>query len=150
MKKANNGLYHELILQHNKRPLHYRKWPEAPVQLMAYNRLCGDQFKLYLSVEKGEIREASFHGYGCAISKAATSILVDLLIGKSLKEADKICAAYLEIVEGKNLAKETKYPAFEAFAAARDYPSRKKCASLSGEVLQQFLQETINTDSSPE
>ena len=83
MKPDPKALYHPLILQHNKAPFHYEKQTSAPTQLDAYNPICGDRFQLYLDMKDQRIEQFHFHGYGCAVSKAATSVMITHLLGKN-------------------------------------------------------------------
>ena len=132
-------LYQSVILKHSKEPVNYEKREEAKQQLDAYNSLCGDRFQLYFDLEDDKIRNLSFHGYGCAISKASTSVLVQFLEGKSLDEAEQLAKDYLKSLaeesESANLPEE-----FEAFGAARDFPGRMKCATLAWEELVAFVE----------
>jgi len=80
-------LYKTVILKHNNAPFHYEKKEMAPHQLEAYNPLCGDRFNLFLDVKNGVIESIHFHGYGCAISKASTSVLAKNLEGKKVETA---------------------------------------------------------------
>ena len=132
-------LYQSVILKHSKEPVNYEKREEAGQQLDAYNSLCGDRFQLYFDLEDGKIRNLSFHGYGCAISKASTSVLVKFLEGKTLEEARQLTKEYLESLaeeaESADLPEE-----FEAFGAARDFPGRMKCATLAWEEMDSFVE----------
>ncbi len=139
------SLYHPVILQHHSQPYHYEKREDATHILEAYNQLCGDQFNVYLNINEEEIiQEAYFHGYGCAISKASTSVLVSLIEGKSLDQAKLLLHAFYHTVLPPDKRPEEKsriiFPEeFEAFAVAQKYPSRIKCATLSWDELQYFL-----------
>ena len=69
-------LYQEVILDHNKRPRNFRAI-EGARKAEGYNPLCGDRMTVYVRVENGRIEEATFHGTGCAISKASASLMTD-------------------------------------------------------------------------
>ena len=130
-------LYQEVILVHNKEPYHFEKKEGAGLALNAYNPICGDKFQLFLSVEGEQIKEIYFHGYGCAISKSATSVLSQSLEGKSLGEIQELISLYFKALDGE-ITEET--PAeFEAFSAAQAFPGRKQCASLSWDELNKWL-----------
>jgi len=129
-------LYKTVILGHNKNPYHYEEMESPDYQIEAYNPLCGDKFKLHLQIEAGTIKSASFSGFGCAISKASTSILVKRLEGMALTEIAPMKETFLKVAfEGATTDDEE----FEAFAAARAFPGRSTCVSLSWESLQEWL-----------
>jgi len=125
-------LYKTVILKHNKEPFHYEKKESATHQLEAYNPLCGDRFNLFLEVNNGLIESVYFHGYGCAISKASTSVLAKNLEGKKVAEALVLCKDFRAVVSPDN-STENELEEFEAFAAAKDFPGRLTCATLSWE-----------------
>ena len=83
-------LYQSVILKHSKEPVSYEKREEAAQHLDAYNSLCGDRFQLYFELEDGKIKDLSFHGYGCAISKASTSVLVKFMEGTEINIGDDV------------------------------------------------------------
>ena len=68
-------LYQEVILDHSKTPAELRALPAANHKAEGYNPLCGDHFTVYLDLEGDTIRDVSFQGSGCAISKASASMM---------------------------------------------------------------------------
>ncbi|MCI4667571.1 MAG: SUF system NifU family Fe-S cluster assembly protein [Bacteroidia bacterium] len=132
-------LYKDVILVHNKNPYHFEKKEEFPVVLKAYNPICGDKFEIYLSEEAGKIKEIYFHGFGCAISKAATSVLVETLEGKPVEEATILVESYLKSLSEDTSTHESLPQNFQAFGAAREFPGRLQCASLSWEEFRKWL-----------
>jgi len=54
------------------------------------NPMCGDIMHIYLKVKDNIIKDIKFQTYGCAVAIASTSVLTELVKGKSLKEAKKI------------------------------------------------------------
>lgn len=139
MSKKLTDLYRGIILEQNKNPFHYEKMEDASHVLEAYNSFCGDHFFIYLKEENEKITAASFHGYGCAISKASTSILVQKILGKAIKDLESMCQQYFSVVRGENVI-ENSHQEFLAFQAAKDFPTRIKCATLSWEELKKFLE----------
>jgi nitrogen fixation protein NifU and related proteins len=80
-------LYRELILDHYKNPRNHGLLGEADASAEGMNPLCGDEISV--SVRLGEddvIEDVGFEGRGCAISQAATSMLTDLVKGKTADE----------------------------------------------------------------
>ena len=76
-------LYQEVILEHSKAPRNYRELAAANHKAEGYNPLCGDRFTVYLDVDGDSIRDISFQGSGCAISKASASMMTQSLKGKT-------------------------------------------------------------------
>ena len=85
-------MYQENILEHYRHPQLFGKLPHATSAGSVTNPLCGDEMEVFLKVEKGMVKEASFVGKGCAISTAAASMLLPNLPGKSLANAQKLCS----------------------------------------------------------
>ena len=110
--------------------------------LEAYNPLCGDQYKLYIDQEKNRLNNLHFHGYGCSISKAASSVLVQSLEGLDIHEAKERVEAFMAVLNPEiDLAELTIPKEYLAFEAARSFPGRLKCASLAWETMAQYLKE---------
>lgn len=126
-------MYHTVILRHNQHPVGFEKRPDAQHILQAYNPLCGDKFSLFLDLENGVIAQATFHGYGCAISKASTSVLIEKIRGKTLPEVGQLLENFLRIVETGSPAPTDDETA--AFAEARLFPGRMDCATLAWRAL---------------
>ena len=138
-------LYQGVILKHNNEPFHFEKRPTAQHVIEAYNPMCGDKFKVFLDIENGVVTNATFHGYGCAISKASTSVLMKKIQGQSLDEVVKLVKDYFKIIEDNVTASEVWQEGVSyddeltAFAAAKDFPGRLKCATLAWEAMDEFL-----------
>lgn len=142
MEDKTAGLYHKLILELNRAPLYFEKRPDATLVVDAVNPLCGDKFKLYLTVENHTIASATFHGYGCAVSKASTSVLMRKIQGRPIAEALTIIREFLTRINPSGDATQAVKPPDEetaAFLPVKNYPGRLKCATLSWETLESFL-----------
>src|SRR5512140_588340 len=72
-----NDLYQEVILDHCKKPRNFRELSHPTCSAQGHNPLCGDQLKLFLVLEGETIKEISFVGSGCCISKASASLLTE-------------------------------------------------------------------------
>jgi nitrogen fixation NifU-like protein len=85
-------LYREVILDHYKSPRHHGVLEDADAHAEGQNPLCGDEISVYVKFrEDGDtIDEVSFTGRGCAISQAATSMLTDLVVGRSATEVSEL------------------------------------------------------------
>jgi len=80
-------LYRELILDHYKNPRNHGLLDPADAQAEGQNPLCGDEVIVSVRLGEGDvIEEVGFDGRGCAISQAATSMLTDLVKGRTAQE----------------------------------------------------------------
>ena len=94
-------LYQDVILEHSKAPRNYRELATANHKAEGYNPLCGDHFTVYLDLEGDSIRDISFQGSGCAISKASASMMTQSLKGKTKAEAEKMFDEFHKLVTGQ-------------------------------------------------
>ena len=136
------ALYQSEIMRHAKNPSHEGELAGASHVLSAYNPLCGDQYRLYLRIAGGIIEDASFTGYGCAISKASTSILTDRCRGESLTGIKPLIALFRQVLDPDspdNPEALTSDDELLAFSATRIFPERAQCASLAWDELDAWL-----------
>ena len=68
-------LYQQLIIDHNQSPRNFRKLENASHSADGHNPLCGDELTVSLVEKEGIIKDITFLGSGCAISKASASII---------------------------------------------------------------------------
>ncbi len=136
-------LYQEVILDHNKNPKNYGKLACANHTSEGYNPLCGDHINLYLQVEDGRIRDVSFEGSGCAISKASASLMTAELKGKSVVDAKHLFEKFQHLVTSSNAAEPDLdgLGKLAIFAGVREFPLRVKCASLAWHTMSAALAE---------
>ncbi len=137
-------LYPEIIKLHNESPFHFEKKGNDSDVIKAYNPICGDRFELYVSQGKHKI-QLHFHGFGCAISKAATSVLTKSLEGKTMEEALSLCDNFLSFIN-KELQDDQLILAadFLAFSGVHDFPERYDCATLSWREMKKFLESKLD------
>jgi nitrogen fixation NifU-like protein len=83
-------LYREVILDHYKNPRSHGLLDAPDVQAEGQNPLCGDEVTVTLRFEGDTIAEVGFEGRGCAISQAATSMLTELVQGKTADEVARM------------------------------------------------------------
>lgn len=128
------SLYQTHILRNAKDESHLGHFENPTHILEAYNPMCGDKYTLYLKLTDGLIERATFEGFGCAISKASTAVLTKQVEGKTLEEIKPIVELFFELVNEESDQSPESLTADEdllAFAAAREFPERKTCATLS-------------------
>jgi len=138
-KEELDVLYDAAILEENRHPYHYEKCPDADLTIEAYNPLCGDQFKIFLFTDNEKIHSAFFHGYGCAVSKASTSVLVRELEGCTLREARQKCITFQQWLQQEGDRPDPIPGPWQPFAAVQHFPGRLSCAVLAWESLTKDL-----------
>jgi nitrogen fixation NifU-like protein len=142
-------LYQDVILEHSKAPRNYRELPAANHKAEGYNPLCGDHFTIYLDLEDGSIRDVTFQGAGCAISKASASMMTQSVKGKSKEEAEKLFERFHSLVTGHAEGDSEGLGKLAVFAGVSEFPVRVKCASLAWHTLLAALegkQDPISTE----
>ena len=140
-------LYQAVILDHNKKPRNFHKLENANRSAEGYNPLCGDQLKVYLHVEDDQVKEVSFEGSGCAISKASASMMTQAVKGKTKAEAEMLFNEFHRMATGE-LDEESEanhLGKLTIFAGVRDFPARVKCATLSWHTMHAALNEQTQT-----
>ena len=127
-----DNLYQEVILDHYKHPHHKGLNTTYDAQVHHVNPSCGDEITLNLSIVDGKISAISWDGVGCSISQASVSILTDLLIGKSIEQADHINTEFVALMQSKGTltGDENLLEDAVALAGVSKYPARIKCALL--------------------
>ena len=143
MKEDLKKLYTQVIKAHNEAPFHFAKIENARTIVKAYNPICGDRFEIYLDADSNKINAIHFHGFGCAISKASTSVLTKNLEGKKLQEAISICDIFFKFIDKELKMDELILKEeFLAFSGVHDFPERYECATLSWKAVKEFLEST--------
>lgn len=136
----NRSFYNEILTDHNLHPMHKHALPDANMQLEGVNPSCGDDIILNLKVEDGKIVDGSFTGDGCAISQASADIMLDLIIGREVEEAEKLKESFLHMIKGE--ATDEEMELLEEAGALADIshmPARVKCAVLGWHTLENML-----------
>lgn len=139
-------LYQQLILDHNRNPRNFRTVPNANRSAEGYNPLCGDRISLQMRVDGDVIADVGFQGSGCAISKAAASIMTAAVQGKTSAEAQTLFQSFRDMLAGGSPAPGK----LVAFAGVKSFPARVKCATLSWHTLHAALEnrhEPVTTES---
>ena len=136
-------LYQEVILEHSKAPRNFRELQGANRKAEGYNPLCGDHFTVYLDVDDSDkIRDISFQGSGCAISKASASMMTQSVKGKSRAEAEKLFDHFHKVVTGQLSANgnQAELGKLTVFSGVSEFPVRVKCATLAWHTLKAALE----------
>ena len=127
-----DSLYQEVILDHYKNPSHKELLSQPTIKVHHVNPSCGDEQDLTLKLANGMIEKIGWSGVGCSISQASTSIMTELVEGKSVETALEILQSFTEMIQskGKSLGDQEKLEDAVAFAGVSKFPARVKCALL--------------------
>ena len=113
-----DDLYQQIILDRYKSPLNQGKI-HGGIEVEEVNTLCGDKIKIWLKINKGIIIDAKFAGSGCAISVAATDILIDLIKGKKIDDVVNMSGTQIENEMGIELSSVRKRCAYIGLEAIK-------------------------------
>lgn len=123
-----NDLYQQVILDHSKSPRNYSKLEGANRTAQGHNPLCGDHVTMYLHVDGNMVKDISWQGSGCAISRASASILTTAVKGRSVAEVKALFSRVHDMVTtGRSNGDLGK---LAVFAGVHKFPARVKCAIL--------------------
>ena len=128
MSDGFDELYREVILDHYKNPRNFGTLEQCDAHAEGQNPLCGDEIAIDLAFDGDTIAEVRFSGRGCAISQAATSMLTEMVTGKTAAEAARLTK--------DDLLEEAPIPLT---------PIRLKCALLGLGVLKVALHRAKGT-----
>jgi len=123
-----NDLYQQVILDHSKSPRNYTKLEGANRTAQGHNPLCGDHVTMYLHLDGNTVKDISWQGSGCAISRASASILTTALKGKTVAEVKSLFAQVHDMITTGNSNGDLGKLA--VFAGVHKFPARVKCAIL--------------------
>jgi nitrogen fixation protein NifU and related proteins len=120
---GNADIYHEMIIDYSRNPINYGEIENHDVTFHDSNPLCGDSIDIDIKIDENKITDIKFHGKGCAICMACSSVLTEITKGKSIDEA--------RTIEKNDVLSELGLEHLQAV--------RIKCALLSLKVLKSAL-----------
>jgi len=120
---SNADIYHEMIIDYSRNPVNYGKIEDHDVTFHDSNPLCGDSIDIDMKIDDNKVSDIKFHGKGCAICMACSSVLTEIAKGKSIDEVRNI----------------TKKDVLSELGLENLQAVRIKCALLSLKVLKYAL-----------
>lgn len=136
-----SDVYNDLIMEHSMNSYNKKELEGATCCKMGHNPNCGDEIKLEVKINGDTIEDLAFTGHGCAISQASTSIMIDTLRGKKIKDAKEIVKTFIEMIkrETKDENELKKLEDAIAFKNISNMPARVKCALLAWHTIEECL-----------
>lgn len=133
-------LYQATIVDHDRHPRNARALPGATHEATIDNPLCGDVVTLRAIIADGAIAELAFEAHGCALSRAAASIMTTMVQHRSLHDAQQLAAAFEHCVQSSpEAAIPDELGELRVFAGVRRFRSRRVCALLPFRALRRAL-----------
>ena len=135
-------VYNELIMEHSMNSYNKKELKDADYCEVGHNPNCGDEITLEIKLNGDIIEDMAFSGHGCAISQASTSIMIDTLKGKTIKEAKEIVKTFIEMIK-RETTDEKELEKLEdaiAFRNVANMPARVKCALLAWHTMEELLE----------
>ncbi|MSV33315.1 MAG: iron-sulfur cluster assembly scaffold protein [Nitrosarchaeum sp.] len=120
---SNADIYHEMIIDYSRNPINYGKIENPDVTFHDSNPLCGDSIDIDMKIVDDKVSDIKFHGKGCAICMACSSVLTEITKGKRIEEVRNI----------------TKHDVLSELGLEHLQAVRIKCALLSLKVLKSAL-----------
>ncbi len=116
-------MYSEKVMDHFMNPRNVGEIPDANGIGMEGNPTCGDVMKIFIKVENGRIIDAKFKTFGCGASIAVSSMVTEMVKGKTLEEALQI-------------SKETVAEALGGLP-----PQKMHCSNLGADALRKAIED---------
>ncbi len=142
-------MYQEIILDHYRNPHGAGLREPFDAESFQVNPTCGDEVTLRVVISDATVADVSYDALGCSISQAATSVLTDLVVGRSVEESLRILDAFQEMVQSRGEVEPDEDVLGDgvAFAGVAKYPARVKCALLGWMA---FKDAVVRVTDSPE
>ena len=137
-----DSIYTDVIMEHSTATYNKHKLQDATNSEHGHNPSCGDDITLEIKKDGDIITDLAFTGHGCAISQASTSIMIDLLKGKTVEQAIKLISIFIRMIKREDVSEEELNELEEAQALKNisNMPARVKCAELAWYTMQKLLE----------
>ena len=135
-------VYNDLIMEHSMNSYNKKNLKDVDFCELGHNPNCGDEITLEVKMNGNVIEDMAFHGHGCAISQASTSIMIDTLKGKTIEEAEEIIKTFIAMIK-RETTDEQELKKLEdaiAFRNVSNMPARVKCALLAWHTLENIFE----------
>ncbi len=125
-------MYQEIILDHYRNPHRHGLREPFHGESFQVNPTCGDEVTLRVALDGDTVTDVSYDAMGCSISQAATSVMTDLVVGRTVGDSLSTMDSFVEMVQGRGQVEpdEDALSDAVAFAGVAKYPARVKCALL--------------------
>lgn len=136
----NEELKRTIILENYQNPKN-----RGLIEDKSYNRIntnsesCIDQIDLQIKIENDIVKDIRFDGEACAICTSSTSVMINSLIGKNIKEALEIIDNFENMINEKEYNEEVLGEAI-VYSDISKQPNRKNCALLTWRGIKEVIE----------
>ena len=130
------SIYRDLLLEHARHPNNSGRLESPDLWATAFNPLCGDELELTLAVSEDIIQDCKTKVRGCSICQASASMMSDLILTKTLQEAEKISKVFTESLTKDNGEISESLDSLRPLIALKKHRSRIKCMKLAWDALE--------------
>jgi len=124
-------LYQAVIVDHDRQPRHHGPLAGANREATIDNPMCGDVVTVRLIVEGDVVRDIAFEGHGCALSRAAASLMTERVLGTPVSSLPSLAADIDTLVSAApEAAIDPALGELAALAGVRHFKSRRTCVTL--------------------
>ena len=135
-----DGLYGDLVMEHYRNPHNRGVLDGADLEAEEFNPFCGDRAVWQIKLDgEGFVSDVKATAEGCSIIQASTSMISDLLNGKSLDDAMELGAKFREVMRKDSDYQDVDLGDLIALQVVRQYPVRIKCALLPLTALEEGI-----------
>ncbi len=132
--------YNEVVTDHNMHPLHKHPVENPDIEMEGVNPSCGDEITVQLKVQDGIITDGGFIGDGCAISQASADIMIDMVIGAKVEDAQHLANNFIKMIKGEATPEEIEeLGEAGALSDISHMPARVKCAVLGWHTVDEMI-----------
>lgn len=136
------SLYTDMLLQESNNRANRRDLDTPTFTELGHNPSCGDEITLQIEMDGEIIKDASFTGEGCAISRASTSMMIDLIKGKNIYEAKALTEKFIGMIKKEVEVDDDLIDALGdavVLENVSNMPARVKCAVLAWHTLANII-----------
>jgi len=128
-------LYRDILMDHYKYPRGNKSLDNPDIENEGQNPLCGDSITMQIKIDDHAISDIGVNCTGCAICSASTSMLAEILEGKSLIEVKETAVIVKKLIKGEEYQTDMDLGDITALEGVRKFPVRIKCALLAWTTL---------------
>ncbi|MCW3157203.1 Fe-S cluster assembly sulfur transfer protein SufU [Micropruina sonneratiae] len=144
------AMYQEIILDHYREKHHSGLREPYGAQVTHVNPTCGDEVLLRVQLDGDVVADVSYEAVGCSISQASTSVMSDLVIGRSVADALALHEEFTEMMHSRGELEPDEDTLEDgiAFIGVAKFPARVKCALLGWSAFKDAAAQALATKES--